>query len=111
MKPSSSGPGRTSARFVKNESTLSKNERNESPSAAVGATAPQFYSSGQKSGTVSASPRGSLTRFDTMITTASASLSFQTERTTCGGTRTALPGPTSITSSSSLNCSVPSTTK
>src|SRR3954447_11115986 len=108
---SSSEPRWTSARFEKNESTLWKNERNESPSAADGATAPEFYSSGQKSGTVSASVRGSETRLETMITTASSSVSFQTERTTCGGTLITVPCSRSSTSSSSLNCSAPSATK
>src|SRR5947209_108159 len=84
----SSAPTWTAARFVKNLPTLSKNERNESPSAAAGDIGPQFYSSGQKSGTVSASARGSETRLETMMTTASWSLSFHTERRTCGGTRT-----------------------
>src|SRR3954467_9957151 len=108
---SSSGPTLTAARFAKNESTDLKNERNDSPTAASGGTTPSFYSSGQKSGTVCASLRGSETRFDTMITTASSSVSFQTERTTCAGTRTTLPASRSSTSSSSLNWSVPSETK
>src|SRR5437764_8211746 len=71
----------------------------------------QYRYSGQKSGIVSASFCGSSTRFETMITTASSGSSFQTERTTCGGTSTALPASTSTTSSSSLNWSLPSATK
>src|SRR5436189_5529282 len=82
-------PQCTDARFEKNVSTLSKNFRNDSPSAAAGAIDPSIATySGQKSGIVSASFRGSDTRFETMITTASSGSSFHTERTTWVGTST-----------------------
>src|SRR3981189_2127992 len=83
----SSEPRWTAPMLEKNESTALKNERNESPRAADGGIGPHFYSSGQKSATVAASGAGSETRFETMMTTASSGSSFQTERTTCGGTR------------------------
>ncbi len=57
--------------------------------------------SGQKSGAYSGF--GSSARVETITSSTSSGSSFQTERKTSAATRTAVPGPASITSSPSLN--------
>ncbi len=66
--------------------------------------------SGQKPSTSSTSFDWSTSRCETRISSASAGPSFQTERSTSGEMRTMLPAPTSITSSSSLNSTLPEIT-
>src|SRR5579871_4619589 len=84
--------------------------------AAATRTARIFFSrvsgqSGQKSGVNSVSDIGSSTLTETITSSASSGSSFQTERTTSGATRTAVPRPHSNTSSPSLNWRVPETTR
>ena len=65
IRPRTSGPRRTSARPAKNESTASKNDSNDSPMAAVGATAAKGKRSGEPLRAPYLSSRESLRSFST----------------------------------------------